>query len=112
VQKEKWTVGVLANQIWSVAGPSSREAVSSTYAQPFLTYSFGRGFSMTLDSESTYDWVDEQWTVPFNLTAQQVLKLGKQPISLQVGARYYAAAPEGGPDWGLRASLTFLFPKK
>ncbi len=112
VQKDKWTVGMLANQIWSVAGPSSREDVSSSYFQPFVTYSFGKGFSVTLDTESTYDWVGEQWTVPFNLTAQQVVKLGKQPVSLQFGGRYYAEAPQGGPEWGLRASLVFLFPKK
>jgi hypothetical protein len=112
IQKEQWTVGLLANHIWSVAGPSSREDVSSTFMQPFVTYSFGKGFSVTLDTESTYDWVNEEWTVPFNLTAQQVLKLGKQPISVQFGGRYYADAPEGGPDWGLRASLVFLFPKK
>jgi hypothetical protein len=30
---------------------------------------------------------------------------------LQVGMRYYADKPAGGPDWGLRFATTFLFPK-
>jgi hypothetical protein len=32
-------------------------------------------------------------------------------MSFQLGARYYLEAPEGGPDWGLRSTLTFLFPE-
>jgi hypothetical protein len=33
------------------------------------------------------------------------------PISLGIGYREYVETPEGGPDWGLRFILTFLFPK-
>ena len=42
----------------------------------------------------------------------QVMKLGRQPVQLQFGGRYYAEKPEDGPDWGLRADFTLLFPKK
>ena len=41
----------------------------------------------------------------------QLFKVGELPMQLTVGGRYYADAPSGGPDWGLRAVLTFLFPK-
>lgn len=112
VQKGPWTVGALANHIWSVAGDSDRIDVNSTYLQPFVSYSFGKGLSATLNTESTYDWIGEQWTVPINLGVQQVFKLGAQPVSLQLGGRYYAEAPEGGPEWGMRASFTLLFPKQ
>lgn len=27
------------------------------------------------------------------------------------GYRYYAEKPSGGPDWGLRFTVTFLFAK-
>ena len=46
-----------------------------------------------------------------NLLASQILKFGELPISLQAGPRVYADGPSGGPDWGFRVSLTFLFPK-
>ena len=36
---------------------------------------------------------------------------GKQPIQFQAGVRCYAEKPSGGPDWGLRFGVTFLFPK-
>lgn len=112
VQKGPWTVGILANHIWSVAGSDDRGEVNSTFLQPFLSYALGHGTSILLNTESSYDWVSEQWTVPINLGVQQVFKLGEQPVSFQVGGKYYAEAPEGGPEWGIRTTLTFLFPKK
>ena len=27
------------------------------------------------------------------------------------GGRYYAEGPSGGPEWGARFVITFLFPK-
>ena len=62
-------------------------------------------------AESTRDWKNSQWTVPINVTVSQLLKLGGQPIQLGVGGRYYAERPSGGPGWGIRFTLTFLFPK-
>ena len=49
--------------------------------------------------------------MPANLIVSQLLKIGKLPISFGVGGRYYAEKPEGGPEWGLRFVVTFLFPK-
>jgi hypothetical protein len=48
---------------------------------------------------------------PLNASVSQLLKLGKLPVSFGIGARYYADKPNGGPDWGLRFTITFLFPK-
>jgi hypothetical protein len=111
-QEGPWTVGMLANHIWSVAGEDDRADVNSTFLQPFVSYSLGHGTTISLNTESTYDWVADEWTVPINLGVQQVFRIGDQAMALQVGGRYYAEAPEGGPQWGMRTTLTFLFPKK
>jgi hypothetical protein len=47
-----------------------------------------------------------------NFMVQQVVKIGGHPIAFQAGYRYYIEKPSGGPDWGLRFTITFLFPKK
>jgi len=112
VQKDPWTVGMLANHIWSVAGDSDASDVNQTFLQPFVSYALGHGRSLSLNTESTYDWDAEEWTVPINLMFSQVMKLGPQPVQLQIGGQYFAEKPEGDPDWGLRASFTLLFPKK
>jgi hypothetical protein len=85
---------------------------NATFLQPFLSYTFPTFTSITLNTESTYDWNNDQWTVPINLMATQILKMGKMPVSLQLGGRYYAEGPDGGPEWGLRFTFTFLFPKQ
>jgi hypothetical protein len=109
-QANGWTYGALANHLWSYAGDDDRADVNATFVQPFLTYTTKTHTTLSLNTESTYAWNQNQWTVPINATVSQLLKLGKLPISLGAGYREYVEAPDGGPDWGLRVVLTFLFP--
>lgn len=112
-QTGHWTMGALANHIWSVAGEDDRADISSTFLQPFLTYTTPTAWTFALNTESTYDWKAEEWSVPINMMVSKVMTVGDQPISLQVGARYWADSPEAGPDgWGARAAVVWLFPKK
>lgn len=111
VQDGPWTYGLLANHIWSFAGDDDRRDINATFLQPFVAYTFPTATTLTLNTESTYDWTESQWTVPINLQVSQLLKVGAQPISLALGGRYYAEAPEHGPEWGVRFTVTFLFPK-
>lgn len=111
-QEGPWTVGALANHIWSVAGKGDRSDISATYLQPFISYRTSDAWTFTLNTESTYDWKAEQWSVPVNFQVSKLVKLGGQPVSLSAGARYWATAPENGPSgWGVRVGLSFLFPK-
>jgi len=64
------------------------------------SYGLGHGTTISLNAESSYDWVADQWTMPINLAVSQVFKIGEQAMSFQVGGKYYAEAPESGPDWG------------
>jgi hypothetical protein len=109
-QEHGWTYGALVNQIWSYAGWGNSD-VNATFLQPFISRTTKTYTTFGLNTESTYDWSRHQWTVPLNLTVAQLLKIGKQPVQFQIGGRYYAERPSGGPDWGLRFTVTFLFPK-
>jgi hypothetical protein len=110
-QQHGWTYGVLANHIWSVAGDSDRDNVNSTFLQPFLSYTTKTQTTFVLNTESSYDWEHSQWTVPINVAVAQLVKIGKSPVQFQLGAKYYAEGPSGAPEWGLRFSVTLLFPK-
>jgi hypothetical protein len=110
-QTGPWTYGALANHIWDVAGDSDRAGVNATFIQPFVSYTTPHATSFTLNIESTYDWQREQWNVPVNFVVSQLTKIGGQPIQFFGGARYYLETPDGGPEWGLRFGVTFLFPK-
>jgi hypothetical protein len=52
-QSNGWTVGVLANHIWSFAGESDRSNVSATFLQPFVSYTTKDAWTFTLNTEST-----------------------------------------------------------
>jgi hypothetical protein len=111
-QEGPWTYGMLFNHIWSFAGEEGRSDVNRTFLQPFVSYTTKTFTSFGVNTESTCDWTGSQWNVPINVFVQQLLKIGKQPIALQIGGRYYAEGPSGGPEWGLRFQISFLFPKK
>ncbi len=108
-QTNGWTYGMLANQLWSFGGGGSN-ATNATYVQPFLSYTTKTHTTLGINSESTYNWQDRQWSIPFNLTLAQLVKIGELPVQLQVGWRGYADGPDGGPDWGLRFTFTVLLP--
>lgn len=109
-QTGRWTVGTLANHIWSVAGDDDRLDVNTTFLQPFVSYGLGKGQTISFNVESSYNWETEQATVPVNVGYSKVFKAGQQLMSFQVGAKYFADGPEAAPNWGLRTQLTLLFP--
>jgi hypothetical protein len=109
-QSGGWTVGLLANHIWSYTGESDHSDVNSTFLQPFLSHTWPDTTALSLNTESTYDWQHDQWIIPLNVSVSHVFRFGMRPVSLALGARYYAVTPSDGPRWGLRFVTTFLFP--
>lgn len=110
-QQGPWTYGALANHLWDVAGEDSRASVNATLLQPFVSYITPTKTTFSLNTETTYDWHNDQWIVPANFVVSQLFKIGDQPMQAFIGARYYVETPTAGPEWGLRFGLTFLFPK-
>ncbi|WP_139251222.1 transporter [Roseibium suaedae] len=111
-QSGPWTYGALVNHIWSFAGQGSRSDVNSTFLQPFVTYTTDDAWTFALNTESTYDWTSNEWSVPINAMVSKLVTFDQQPVSFQLGVRYYAASSDNGPEgFGARAAVTFLFPK-
>lgn len=111
-QDGPWTVGLLANHIWSLGGEDDRANINATFVQPFVSYIMKTKTTFGLLTESTYDWEGNHWSVPVIAQVAQMFKIGPQILQFTLGAKYWAASPDNGPEnWGLRAQLTFLFPK-
>lgn len=112
-QRSGWTYGVLANHIWSVTGKSNREDVNATFVQPFLSYTTKQAWTYSINTESTYDWVSDSWSIPINPFISKLVRFGKQPVSFGGGLKCWVTTPTGGPEGcGLRIVVTALFPKK
>ena len=84
-QTGPWTIGGLANHIWSVAGSDNRNDITSTYLQPFINYTTPTAVTYGLNLEASYDWESEQWAIPVNLTVSKLKRFDKQMISFQGG---------------------------
>jgi hypothetical protein len=111
-QSNGWTRGVLANHLWSFAGDDDRADVNATFLQPFLTYTTPTQWTFGFNTESSYDWENEQWSVPVNASASKLLRFGNQLVSLGGGVRYWLDSPDSGPEGlGLRFTMTLLFPR-
>jgi hypothetical protein len=107
-----WTVGALANQIWSVAGDADRNNVNQMFLQPFLSYNWKSGAGLGINSEITQNWISSTTSIFINPIITAVTKLGLQIVSLGIGPRIQVAAPDGSKsDFGVRAVVTFVFPK-
>ncbi len=75
-----------------------------------MSYVTSSKTTITLSPELTYDWESEEWLAPVNFVVSQLMTIGKQPLQVGGGVRYYFDKPEGGPEWGLRFAVTLLFP--
>lgn len=107
-----FTYGFLVNQLWSFAGDKDRSAVNQMFLQPFFVKNFKSGAGLVLNAEITADWQHHTTTAFLNPLVTGVTKLGTQIISLGLGPRIPLAAPDASKsDFGIRALLTFVFPK-
>jgi hypothetical protein len=107
-----WTVGALANHVWSYAGDSDRSDISNTFLQPFVAYTWPSAWTASVQSESTYNWKTENWSVPVNVAVSKLVKWSRLPVSLQAGVGYWAESPDEGPEgFRFRLQATFVLPK-
>ena len=107
-----WTMGMLANQVWSYAGDSHRSDVNYTFVQPFLSFSTPSAYTLSFQVESTYNWETEKWSVPVTAALAKLVRWGKLPVSLSAGVGYWAESPNSGPEgFRFRLQANFVLPK-
>jgi hypothetical protein len=112
VTKDRWVIGVLANQLWRIGGDNFGAPVNQFLVQPFINFNIPKGWSITTAPIITANWSarDDKWTVPLGIGIGKVTAIGRQPVSL--GMQYYhnVERPELGPANQLRLTFTPLFP--
>ena len=111
-QPGKFTIGMLFNQIWSVAGPEDRTDVSTMYLQPFLNYNLGGGLAVG-GLLGDYDELESgpEGDGAVALQRQQGHPARQAADEFLVAAGPMLASPDGGADWRFRFAVTFLYPR-
>ncbi len=116
VQPKPWTIGILANNIWSFAGDKDRIAVNQALVQYFINYNMKGGWYTGTQPILTTNWKEDpsdRWLVPFGWSVGRVTRLGRMPINAQAGVYYNLIHPRDlpYPKWQVRLQLALLFPK-
>jgi hypothetical protein len=125
VQPGPWTVGILINNVFSVAGSSHRPDVNQMLLQWFVNYNMKKGYYLTTGPIVTANWnatgsIDAAtgndvpggvWTVPFGGGIGQIRRLGFQPINWTVQFYGNAVHPPGGSPWSFKFQIALLYPK-
>ena len=117
-QTGRWSIGVIFNNIWSIAGDSDRADVNAFLTQPFVTYNLPHGWNVTTSPIITANWKagsDDRWLVPVGGGVGKLTRVGKLPVNFSAHGYYNVVHPESAnvayADWTLRAQVQFLFPK-
>jgi hypothetical protein len=79
-----FTAGLLATQTWSFAGPAT---INTLFLQPFTAFTFPNTVTINLQSQSTLNWNQGQWTVPIIASVSKIFKLGDQLTSIGLGVK-------------------------
>src|ERR1700733_13029548 len=82
VQPGKWPLGVLVNNLWSVAGSGSRPDVNSMTLQYFINYNLKKGYYLTFQPIITANWnapSGNVWLVPVGGGIGRIMRLGFPP---------------------------------
>jgi hypothetical protein len=126
MQPGHWTVGVLINNVFSVAGSSHRPDVNQMLLQYFINYNLKKGYYLTSGPIVTANWnangsgeaatgndttSGNVWTVPFGGGVGQIRRLGFQPINWTVQFYGNAIHPQGGSPWSFKLQVALLYPK-
>jgi hypothetical protein len=116
VQPEKWTLGVLVNNLWSVAGSGSRPDVNSMTLQYFINYNLKKGYYLTSAPINSANWnapSGNVWVVPVGGGIGRIMRLGFQPVNISVQAYGNARRPDTlpSPPWQLKFSNCVLVSK-
>ena len=108
----RWTMGALANHVWSYAGKDDRDEINNSFLQPFVAYTWPSAWTVSVQSETSYNWTTSDWSVPLNVAVAKLVMLGPLPVSVQAGVGRWLTSPGTAADgWRFRFQANFVLPK-
>jgi hypothetical protein len=108
----KWTLGVQALNLKSVAGGSARSDFHYLALNWQVTHNFHSHWYVTSSPAAVADWkasAGERWLVPVGLGLGRVFGLGRRQVSTEVSAYYSLAHPltQPYPKWVFALEVAF-----
>ena len=99
--KSKSIMGIFPNHQWDIGG-SGDANINLTSTQVFYTHLPGGGWNVGTGPNFTYDWKNEQWTVPLQINIGKTVVWNGRPWKLSAELNYYVENSDAfGPEWML-----------
>jgi hypothetical protein len=94
-----YVLGIFPNHQWDVAGWTDKN-VNVSSCQLFATFLPGGGWNFGTNPIISYDWNNEQWTIPINVNVGKTVMIGGKPWKLSAEANYYVEKSDTfGAEW-------------
>jgi hypothetical protein len=108
-------LGMLVQNIWSIAGDSKRAYVDQMCFQYGFSYNLPRGWYLTTQPTIGADWTQakrDRWVVPFGGGVGRTFNVGRQGVDANASFYGNAIRPQkqAFPRWQLSLQVTLLFP--
>ncbi len=109
-QNKGFTFGLLLQNFFSVAGPSSAPDVNFFYSQLILAKKLKKGWYLYSSPNITADWnapSGSQWTIPLGAGAGKLIAHSKLPINVKAGLFKYIEHPTDA-EWLFQLQTTLI----
>jgi hypothetical protein len=111
---KRFSLAVIASNVWSFAGASGKPSVNEGSLQYLGHYGFGDGWSLNSSPTITAEWnnaAGDVWEVPVGGGLARVIRWRDFAIAPGLAAYDYVMKRSDSPDWELRCEVSFLFPQ-
>jgi hypothetical protein len=103
---KKYVLVGIANHQWDVTGWTDNN-VNLTTLSAILTFLPGGGWNWGSAPVMTYDWENEQWTIPLQINVGKTVVLNGRPWKFGLDLNYYVEKADAfGPKWMLAINVT------
>jgi hypothetical protein len=109
---EKWGIyGIFPSHQWNVGGWGNKPGFSTTTIQPILVFLPGGGWKIATEPIMSYDWNNDDWTIPLQILVSRTVKIGKTPVNFEIEMDYYVDQPNAfGPEAMIALNITPVVP--
>jgi hypothetical protein len=113
VNYNRWVIGLLANNLWRIAGTNFGAPINQLTMQPFINFNIPLGWAISTSPLITSNWSAPQgqrWTVPIGLGLSKVTAIGRQPVNVAMQYYHNAKHPDAAGANQFRFQFNLLYP--
>jgi hypothetical protein len=107
-----WTLGILAQHWWSVAGDENRQETNHTDIQYVARHQLPDAWSIGMGPTISINWEADSGnriTFPIGLGITKTIRWGKTPIKFRLEPQYSIIKPDDyGTEWNIRIQIALV----